>query len=234
MRKYFFIIFITFLSVVSAFGQISRIDSLKNEYDQLYGLDMLLYNGKKYFSDFNPIQGHAFWGRNDYFKGDIYLKGKVFRNNLLKYDLLRQEFILSYSSNGEQHHPIVLTSALIDSIKTQDVIFVQNSYSGIPQTFVQKIHQGKVSCYISWIKTKYEKLYNNYVRIAVSKEKKDYYLVVDSKVNSFHNGKTFVKLFSKKNQKKIKKYLNDNKIRFKDIGDKELEQLVLFSESLMN
>lgn len=234
MRKHLLLVFIIFVSAVNVFGQISRIDSLRNEYDQLYGLDMLLYNGKKYFSDFNPIQGHPFWGRNDYFKGDIYLKGKVFRNNLLKYDLLKQEFILSYTSNGEQHHPIVLTSALIDSIRTQDAIFVQNNYPEIPQTFVQKIHQGKVSCYISWIKTKYEKLYNNYVRIAVSKEKKDYYLVLDSRANSFHNEKTFVKVFSKKNQKKIKKYLNDNKIRFKGISDKELEQLVLFSESLIN
>ena len=133
MRKNILLLGLVFLIGLNIRGQNSRIDSLKISYDQMYGQDMLLYNGRKYYSAINPIQGHPYWGGSDYFRGDIYLKGKVFRNNLLKYNLLSQEFVLSYSNNQEQHHPIVLVGGLIDSIRISTVLFVRNKFAGIPQ-----------------------------------------------------------------------------------------------------
>jgi hypothetical protein len=221
-----------FLCGINIFGQKSLIDSLKAEYDQLYGQDMLLYNGRKYFSDIYPMQGHPFWGGTDYFRGDIYLKGKVFRNNLLKYNLITQEFILSYSNKQEQHHPIVLTNSLIDSIRTTDVLFIKNHYSEIPQPFIQEIYEGKISCFAGRQKEVYEKIKDVKVRQAITDENKTYYLVAFSKVRKFHNSATFLKNFPKK--KPIKKYISTNKLKFKGIKDIELKRLIRYCETVID
>jgi hypothetical protein len=215
------------------FGQRLNIDSLRTEYDQLYGQDMQLYNGRKYFSELNPVQGHVFWRSSEYFTGDIYLHGKKYPGNQLKYNLITQQFVLAYSVNQEQHHPIILINSLIDSIRTDDILFVKNLYPEIPQPFVQQIYRGKISCYAGIYKDIFEKFKGDIIRQAITADKKNYYLVVSSKVNRFHNTKTFVKSFPSKNRKAIKAQLSSQKLKIKRMSDQELSKLVKLCGELM-
>jgi hypothetical protein len=201
----------------------------------MYGLDMLLYNGKKYFSEINPVQGHPFWRSPNGFVGDIYLNGKVFRNNQLKYNLITQQFVLSYydSKSREEHHPIVLINALIDSIRTSDILFVKNHFPEIPQDFIREVHRGRISCFMALRKEIFEKVKGYDIRKAISEEKRDYYLFLSSKVHPFHSPSTFREAFPKQNQKVIKKYISANKVKFKEIDDSELKRLIVFCETVL-
>ena len=225
-----------FLITESIAGQSLPVDSLRMDYNQMYGLDMLLYNGKKYFSEINPVQGHPFWGSTNDFKGDIYLNGKVFRNCRLKYNLVTQQFILSYtdSKTKEEHHPIILVGAFIDSIRTDHILFVRNQYPEIPQAYVQEIYSRKVSCFLSLYKEVFEKIKDYDIRKAISEEKKEYFIKVPSGVYPFQNTRTFLKIFPKQQQKSIKKYISSNKLSLKNIDDWNLKKLVIYCEKVLD
>lgn len=214
------------LPEICLFGQTLNVDSLRIEYDQLYGQDMQLYNGRKYFSEINPVQGHVFWRGSDYFNADIYLQGKKYAGNQLKYNLISQQFILANISHGQEHPPIILINTLIDSVRASGVLFVKNPYPEIPQPFIQQIYHGKISCYAGYYKDIYEKFKGDIVRKAITPDKKNYYLVVASKVKKFQNSGSFLKCFPSKLRKPVKQLLSRQKLNIKKMNDQELAKLI--------
>lgn len=219
--------------VCNIYGQSSKVDLLWTEYDEMYGLDMLLYNGKKYFSEIYPIKGHPFLRSQDELSADLYMNGKVFQHCKLRYNLSIQEFIMSFSTSKGQHYPIILTNSFIDSVRIEGLLFVKNRFHGISQPFIQNIYQGKLSCYAGWYKDIFYKTSGGKIRSAFSEERKDYYLIMDNEVNKFHNKSNFLKYFSRKGRKGIKKYWSVNKLKLKNIKDEKLEQLIIFCESIL-
>lgn len=215
------------------YGQTLPVDSLRAEFDKLYGLDVLLNNGKKYFPEINPIIGHPFWRSKDPFWADLTLSGKTFKDQSLKYNLDKQEFILIYTNFNGQQGQIILNTSVIDSVNGRSFSFVPNKYPEIRQQFVQLIYQGRLSCYIGWYKEL--KVSSNGTKrgYQFSDDCHKYYLVYRGTVCKFSNKSSFLRIFDKAERNSIRKYFSNNRVTFKSLDANNLKKLIAYCDEIL-
>ena len=231
MRIFFILCFIFFI-VSPGEGQVVKIDSLRTNFDKLYGLDVLLNNGKKYFPDYNPIKGHPFWRSKDPFIGDITISGKTFKDQQLKYNINKQEFILFYINFNNQEGQIILNPSVIDSVNIGVYHFVPNKFPDIDNKFIQQIHSGNYSCYVGWSKELQVNTAGSIAGYNFTNDYCIYYIVHKGIVHRFSNKSSFLKIFPANQRVMIRRYLASNYIKFKKIDDNSLRELVNFCEKI--
>jgi hypothetical protein len=217
-----------------SYGQTLPVDSLRAGFDKLYGLDVLLNNGKKYFPDKNPIIGHPFWRSTDTFLADVTISGRTFKDQNLKYNLDKQEFILVYTNFNGQQGQIILNVSVIDSVNGRSFCFVPNKYPEIKQQFVQLIYRGRLSCYISWYKelkiSSINGIKSGYV---FSDDFHKNYLVYKGTVCRFSNKSSFLRIFNKAERVSIRKYFSVNRFTFKSLDDNKLKRLIGYCDEIL-
>nr|MBD3621161.1 hypothetical protein [Sunxiuqinia sp.] len=234
MRNLSVSLFLFLVLVVPVSGQSDWIDSLHTQYDKYYGLDMLLHNGEKYVAEVNPVEGHPFWQGEKTFMADVYLDGKVFSNQKLRYHLHRQEFILSYIDYNQQPNQIVLNRSAIDSIRKGDLLFVQNHHPDIEQPLLQLIFKGELICYVGYKKDLNFHSQGSDIGYEYTEEICDYYLVYQDEVYNFRKKGKFLNIFPKEHRLEIRRFMSSQNLRFKSIDAAGLKKLVAYCEqSLM-
>lgn len=230
MQKLLLTICFVLYFLQSGWGQMGRIDSLHTAYDQLYGLDVILNNGKKYFPDRTPAKGHPFWGSQESFSADLTISGKIFKDQQLKYNIHKQDFLLLYSDLNGQNCQIILNTPFIDSVRTGSILFVRNSYPEIGLPFVRMIYHGNLSC-CAGLKKKLD-----FAAIGVntgysySNEIRTYYLIMNQKAYPFSNKSSFLKIFPSVNRAVIRKQMSLHRMKFKKMNETILRQLVEFCD----
>ncbi|WP_372650862.1 hypothetical protein [Draconibacterium sp.] len=210
-------------------AQNSVIDSTRKVYDELYGLDVLLHNGQKEFPYYMGHHGHPFWRSEKPFEADVVINGKKFSKQLLNYNIEKQDFILTYTDFNGGVKRLVLNVSAIDSVYTGDLIFVPAHNEDILPRFVQLIYDNRIKCFKGW--NKELKVANNVHSASgfqYNKTRTDFFLYDGVTINKFHNGKSFLQCFEKRNHPEIKKYLSQHTIRFKDLSDVDLQNLLAF------
>jgi len=234
MQKVILFICILLGFLHQGWGQNKSIDSLRISYDQLYGLDVILTNGKKYFPDSRPVTGHPFWKSQDAFSGSLTISGSTFMNQQLKYDLNKQQFVLFYSNYNGQPCQIILNNTAIDSVRTENCLFIPNTNRDIPLPFVQLISKKNLTYYISWNK---DLILNTLETPAIYEYTKDYsrsYLTYKGTDYRFYNKSSFLRIFTQKERTSIKKYLSSNHLKFMKMNDNDLRKLISFYEQTLN
>lgn len=233
MPKSILLLMLVLTSLISH-GQNGYIASLRSEYDRYYGLDVLLHNGVKFRMDYKLHNGHPFWGIDNPFNAELVIKGKSYKDRSLKYNIEKQEFILIYKDYFGAEQQIVLNNSAIDTVKAEDILFIKNKFDEIKQNFIQEIYKGDISCYsarFKYLRFKGEKAPKS--GYEYSTENKFYFLVIDNIVNEFGNKRTFLKAFPKKTKPEIKRYLATGRIRFRNISDRDIKNLVSYCEGLL-
>jgi len=230
MRKTILFLCVILFVVRTSWGQNEPIDSLRADFDKLYGLDVLLTNGKRYFPDANPVIGHPFFRSKDPFLADLTISGKTFKDQRIKYNINKQEFLLFYSNYNGQQGQIILNTSAIDTVNTGMYKFIPSVLPEIKQPFVQLIHQGNLSCYIGWYK---ELKFNNFGPYAGYEYTKDFctnYLVYKGKVYKFSNKNSFLRIFNLKERVFIRKFISSNRFRFKKMDENKLRKLITYCD----
>lgn len=230
MRKIILFICVVLFMVRTSWGQNELIDSLRADFDKLYGLDVLLINGKKYFPDNNPVISHPFWQSKDPFLADLTISGKTFKDQNIKYNLNKQEFLLLYTNYNGQQGQIILNTSAIDSVNSSMYKFIPGVFPEIKQQFVQLIYQGQLSCYIGWYKEIHYNSFGPNVGLGYTKDYRMYYLIYNGSVYRFTNKSSFLRIFNRTDRVPIKKYINLNRFRFKKMDDNNLHKLIIYCE----
>jgi len=194
----------------------------------MYGLDVILTNGKKYFEENKIAKGHPFWGGDQSFPADLIISGRVFKNQQLKYNLHKQEFILVYSDYNNQPTQIILHTPLIDSVATNNGLFIQNHFPEIKQPFVSVVHQGNVSCCVGIGKDLLFSRMGVNTGYSYSKEYQKYYLILKGTAHQFSNKSSFIRIFPKNNRPAIRKYISMHRIKFGKMNEHMLKPLIAF------
>lgn len=217
-----------------SYGQTLPIDSLRADFDKLYGLDVLLNNGKKYFPDKNPIIGHPFWRSTDTFLADLTISGRTFKDQRLKYNLDKQDFLLVYINYNGQQGQIILNTLVLDSVNSRDFSFVPNKYPEIKQQFVQLIYEGRLSCYVGWYKElKISSINGIKSGYQFSGDFHRNYLVYKGTVTRFSNKSSFLRIFNKTERIAIRKYFSANRFTFKGLDDNKLKKLFAYCNEIL-
>lgn len=215
-------------------GQSNTVDSLRTRYDEFYGLDALLTNGKKYIPPDHTVKSHPFWKSEEVHPGILTLSGRTFTHQQLKYDLNRQHFVLFYTNYNGQPGQIVLHNQVIDSVRLGNSLFIANHNPTIRQPFIQLIRKGRLTCTIAWSK---DLVLNNMGQNAgyqYSKQHSQFYLNYKGSDYRFSNKSSFLRIFTPGERASIRKYLSSNRLKFKKMNDQQLRDLIIFCEQTLN
>lgn len=232
MRKIHLLIFLLIGIFKIGYGQDRFIDSLRIEYNNLYGSDILLNNGRKYHPTTTQAKGSPFLNQEDIL-GAITVNGRTFSGQKLKYEINKQQFLLSYTDRNNQNYLLILNTPFIDSVRTTDALFIRNKYAEIRQPFVQQIYNGQLKCFASIHKDLDFTSMGVNTGYSYSKELKGYYLVMNGIVHQFSNKASFLKIFPAVKRTPIRTRISKLQIKFRNIDDLKMRQLVEFCDLTM-
>ncbi len=220
---------LTFLLLFS--GIITAQDTFR-EFDQVYGLDPLLYNGKKY-SYFLPsgTGGNQFLSSSAFVEGEMVIRGKGVQGIFLNYDIFNQKLLLQYADETGAFQIIEVSEAWLESFSLGPMNFkyiTNNNESRIYQV----LGDGPLHILYSWRKSL--KLSNsmgdgNYT---FSPPAKTRYIYVDGDLHPFRSKGSLMKVFDPAHKPAIKNYFHEKGIKLKKAPDQVMTDLINFISNL--
>jgi hypothetical protein len=198
------------------------------ETDKVFGLDPLLYNGKKY-SYFLPsgTGGHQFLFSPDYIMGSITIKGKTFNDISLNYDIFNQQLLLQYTSETGAVSIIEVSVAWLESFYLGDIRFEYLAPDNTPR-ICQVIGEGPCRVLYHWKKELKLDTGTNPVSYTFSLPRRDSFVSGEGAVKPYRGQGSFIALFPPEHKTVIKNYLRENKIKVNKASDQVMARLTEF------
>lgn len=195
-------------------------------FDQTYGPDPLLYNGRKY-TYYLPsgTQGHQFLYSSEFKVGTVRISGKTFGNILLNYDIYNQQLVMKINDPTGAESIIELSKAWLEAFHIENKDFILFGKDD-DKRFYQVL--GKGPAYILYYFSKNIRLDATYgtTQYAFKPPDKSMYLLCDNDLIPFRNNKSFINAWDENQQIELKKYLKKNKINVKKANDKAMLDMI--------
>lgn len=226
------------ISIISSFLLISlaaNSQNLFNQIDSIYGLDPTLYNGQ-----YNPnvltkdVKNHPFIYGPDFNKGTITIKGRIYKNINLNYDIYNQEILLKYKNNFGANVMLRLSKAWINKFTLDNNCFELIKYPESEKRIYQVIGHDSIKVLYYWEKDLDINQNAGSKKYHFSNPKKSMFVYKNKQIIKFKNKKSFIKIFDLDNQSAIKKYLKQNKIKIKKSSDKVMLNLITYCNNIKN
>lgn len=201
-------------------------------YDRVYGLDPVLYNGKKYSYFLPPgTGGNQFIFSPDFFTGDVTIKGQHFDGITLNYDLFNQQLLLQYADETGALNIIVISNAWLESFSLGNMEFEYLSLKDGPR-YYQVIGNGPVR--ILYYRRKDLKLDVSYggSHHTFTPPVKSQYVLIEGRLQPFSNKRSLIAIFDQGLKPQIKNYFHINKIKLKKASDKTMTELINYIGNL--
>ena len=203
-----------------------------HEMDRVYGLDPLLFNGKKY-SYFLPsgTGGNQFLASSAFVEGDIVIRGKEVQDVFLNYDIYNQKLLLQYSDETGAFQIIEISEAWLERFSLGEMNFIYLAGNEQHRIY-QVLGDGPYHILYSWRKSL--KLSNsmgdgNYT---FSPAVKTRYVFVDGELHPFRSKGSLIKVFDPAHKPAIKNYFHEKGINPKKASDQAMTELINYIGNL--
>ena len=196
-------------------------------------LDPLLYNGRIY-SYFVPksVAGNQFLFSTTFSVEQIRIKGKLYSNCLLNYDIFNQILLLNFKDNTGADRIIEVSKAWLESFTLSGAYFEPVIQDDGEVIFYQVIGNGPTRVLYYYRKEfKLDKSYNP-ARYAFSPPIRESFVSRNGRLVRYRSNKSFVSIFDPANQEEIKKYLHINKVKVKKASDITMNEVLSFCNEL--
>jgi hypothetical protein len=202
------------------------------EMDRVFGLDPLLYNGKKYTYFLPPgTGGTQFLFSSDYFVGDVTIKGKTFEGITLNYDIYNQQLLLQFADETGSFNIIEISKAWLESFRLGTKEFKYLSFDNIPRIY-QVLGNGPLYFLYYWRKDlKLDASYGS-TYFTFTPSVKNQYVLMGDKLLAFKNKKSLILLFDPGLKPDIKNYMRRNKIKLRKASDQTMIELINYIGNL--
>jgi len=195
-------------------------------FDEVYGPDPLLYNGRKY-TYYLPsgTQGHQFLYSNEFKAGSVRISGKTFGNIMLNYDIYNQQLVMKTIDPTGAESIIELSKAWLEEFHLENKDFILFGKDD-DKRFYQVLGTGP--SFILYYFSKNIKLDATYgtTQYAFKPPDKSMYLLRGNDLFPFSNNRSFLNLWDEYEQVELKKYLKKNKINVKKASDKAMLEMI--------
>ena len=195
-------------------------------FDRVYGMDPLLFNGKKY-SYFLPrgTGGNQFLFSTEFLKGDIVIRGKGVYGVDLNYDIYNQKLLLQYLDENGASQIIEISWVWLDRFSLGTKEFKYFFFDGEARMY-QIMGEGPYHVLFSWRKNL--KLTNSVGNsfYAFSGPVKTMFVLVDGKPHKFSSNRSFTRNFNPEFKDEIRNYIHDNGINLKKSPDQAVTDLI--------
>ena len=202
------------------------------EIDRVYGLDPLLFNGRKYTYFFPQVTGgNQFLLSTEYKTGEVTIKGNKFEGIDLNYDIYNQLLLIQYAGESGSLNIIEVSKAWLESFRIGNLEFKLLDY-GNGQRFYQVLGEGPFFILYYWRKDlKLDASYGA-SNFAFTPPIKSQYVLIGDKLWPFRNKRSLISIFDRELKQDIKSYINRNKVRMKNASDQTMTQLINYIGNL--
>ncbi len=225
-------------SIISAQDQNINFTKSLNEIidftEFVYGTDDILVNGQPYAFKIKDVKGHPFYCDENWSKETLVVKGKVFNDVELNYDVEADKLILNTKYNENLFIKIELSYEVIDSFNIQGHHFI-NSKQLIDNTgeaeYFEQIYNGNFYLLIKHKKILNPAYYDTPPFGRYSDMQSVYHIYKDGKMKRLLSKRSFLEYF-KENKKEIIKFMRKNKIKYKKASREQLQVLMKYCDDL--
>jgi hypothetical protein len=220
------------LTILFAFsGNVKSQDAIK-VLDRVYGLDQILYNGKKYtYSPPPGTKGHQYLLSPDYDSGSVTLRGKCYRDISLNYDIFNQQLLLRYEDETGPLNIIEVSKSWITGFRMGTMHFEFLSI-GEESLFYQVLGEGRAQILYHWRKNLDVDGTIGSCGFTFTRTVRDSYVFMNGQLQPFSTKRSLIKLFDPAHKQEIKNYLRKNKINVKKSSDQVMAEMITFIGNL--
>ncbi|MHC1707296.1 MAG: hypothetical protein AB9842_07205 [Bacteroidales bacterium] len=199
----------------------------------LIGIDPVLHNGKQY-TYYPPLGtgGHQYYSSSHYPTGKLWIRGNVYENQRLNYDVYNQHLILFYKDADGSGKTIIVSDAWLEAftLGSSKFIFIPDNDS--IKHIYQEIGNGSMKVLFRWRKEWIlEPSVGAHMYIFTSPAR-EMFLFENSSLRAFNNNRSFVNLFKTEEQALVKKYLRQHHIKIKKADTDKIVRLVDYINSI--
>ncbi|MEA3462158.1 MAG: hypothetical protein U9R49_09785 [Bacteroidota bacterium] len=199
-----------------------------------YGQDQELVNGMQYYNKHPRSLGHPYLLEGWAHQGSVSIRGKLYRDIWLKYNIHVQQVEVEYQTMNGADNLVILVGDRLDEFTIGEHYFrkLKLAENGQEQ-FYQVIGDGRMLLYIQWEKNLVPLVGDSRFIEEFSSPKRTYFLELDGSVQAFHNKKSFIALFPEVIQKDMKRLIKENRLLIKTASSRELELFILAAGSVL-
>jgi hypothetical protein len=228
---------LTITMLIALFGlsglysqQISINDYL-SECEKKYGKDADLVNGEKYFYPYRQADGDPFIYAESR-SAVITIHEKEFQGQLLRYDIFNQKLVLDFKDLYGATSSLVLRNEWVESFVFENSHFMKMQGPDGNTGFFQIVTDGPVACVYKWSKSYLLNLTSGMQSYYFTEPMKESFLLIGGRFYSYRSNGTFLKVFDTEDQKLIRQFLRQSKIKVKNAPDSQIRHLVGYCNSL--
>lgn len=210
-----------------------KISEILNKSRHTYGPDEMLENGRFYIPPHPRAKGNPYFAGNNWKTADLNIKGDIFIDIGIKYNVnLEQVILKKVKENQESHIPVILNSNFIDSFVSEGHHFINlNTIPNVDELsgFAELIYNGRFIFFV-----KHSKEFLN--RYSQSNSYGDYsklysvcYIYKGEQLTRMGTKRAFISYFEPI-AKEIKKFLRKHNIKYNKATTNQLNQLVKFCD----
>lgn len=207
------------------------VDYNKTRYDSQRAEESAIYNGIQFYPYLHSIEGIPFFDSPDWQTGTIVYDGTVYRNMFMKYDLVKDQVIITADRAGGLF--ISLFSPRVSEFSFKNYKFTRlgmpSDSSNLHEGFYRILATGKLSVFAKKTKWIYEQIIeqNIYRRFD---EKTKYYILKDGEYKPIRNSSDLFSML-KEHKKEVQQYLSSKGLKYKkDPGQTIIESIEFYNQ----
>jgi len=224
-------ILLAFLGVIGVQIHAQSLTDFLAECERKYGSDADLVNGEKYFYPYSRSEGDPFFDSKAQ-SSRIRVREKEFDGQILRYDIYNQQLVLDYQDIYGGTSSLVLRNEWVESFSYGSFVFKNMEGPEGEAAYFQVIADSTISCVYRWSK-KYQLNLNSGVQnYYFTDPVKESFLVMDNHFIQFRNNRSFLKAFGKEQQKTLKIFMRQSKMKVNKSPDWQMRHLIEYCNSL--
>jgi hypothetical protein len=227
-------VFIICRAGVSAQSETSY-SSLFEAVQNAYGFNQELVNGTYYEDMYRNAIGHPFFQADEYQSGMLLFRNRAYGPLEMKYDIYDQKILVKYTF-GNSIVLFIPPVDFIDQFTLNGKTFIKYGEPGKEQRFFQVIGpNGNLQCFYHWRKTRNDSYHMpQYLSHEFHKSDKKCYLLLNNELKIYRGNRSFVNLFPKQAQKKIRHFIKNQKIKVTKSNDEKIAELTEYGNMVLN
>jgi len=206
---------------------------LINDFDDVYGMNPVLYNGRIYVDYYDAsVKGNQFLDSPKYKSGSIQINHQVFENQYLNYDIFKQKLLLSFKNYNQTLRILDVPIQNIQSFSLLGQDFIIYTMPDSALKIFQIIGKDALPIYLHWEKEMKTTTSTSVYDYRFTEARRQIWIVKSNQIQMLSNNKSLLKLYSNEQAIEIKKWLKDQRIKINRASNHQLQLLAEYLYTL--
>ena len=193
---------------------------------ETYGLDQELLNGIQFVNRYKRCLGHPYFTEDRLEDGSLTIRGSVYGDLLLKYNLVTQDLELEYLNSQGMTNRIIVIADFVENFRYGRYQFLKLEMEDGEEKYYQVINTDQFTCFVHWFKNIVPVVNNINYAEECTDANRVFWLEREGEVDIFRNRREFIALFPDEYRKAIRKKFSRDMFRFSNTSPENLEHIL--------